>query len=273
VLARYRYLPSTYIYAFVGGASETRFKERLGDLFHEGYLDRPGRQWDFADCRHRPVVHEMGEGGRRTLDAHGISADPFTWLGTGSHRQFPHSSMICEILASIEIATRQCSGIRYIGWPEILAKAPEATRASAAPFRFPSGSGLVVPDALFGIEYQDGSSKSYRFFALEADRGTLPVDRSDARQTSYLAKLKAYRHAIGQQVYKSHLGLPNLIVLTVTTDEIRLADIVRRGASPDIRHGAFLFKALEAKGLRVPARSLVMEPWQRIGEKVLRIDR
>src|SRR5580692_9118008 len=47
VLARYRYLPSTYIYAFVGGASETRFKERLGDLFHEGYLDRPGRQWDF----------------------------------------------------------------------------------------------------------------------------------------------------------------------------------------------------------------------------------
>ena len=31
-LAQYRYLPSTYLHVFAGGASETRFKERLGDL-------------------------------------------------------------------------------------------------------------------------------------------------------------------------------------------------------------------------------------------------
>ena len=41
-LSRYRYLRSSYLHAFVGGKSETRFKERLGDLFHEG---RPGRIW------------------------------------------------------------------------------------------------------------------------------------------------------------------------------------------------------------------------------------
>src|ERR1700683_3784385 len=52
LLARYRYLSSTYIHAVVGGASETRFKERLGDLFHEGYIDRPERQWELAGCRH-----------------------------------------------------------------------------------------------------------------------------------------------------------------------------------------------------------------------------
>jgi hypothetical protein len=67
-LARYRYLPSTYIHAFVGGASETRFKERLGDLYHEGYLDRPRRQWEMANCRHRPVIHELDTGATRILD-------------------------------------------------------------------------------------------------------------------------------------------------------------------------------------------------------------
>src|SRR5665213_3049681 len=66
-LARYRYLSSTYIHEFVGGASQTRFKERLGDLFHEGYLDRPSRQWEMADCRHRPVIHELGGGAKRVL--------------------------------------------------------------------------------------------------------------------------------------------------------------------------------------------------------------
>src|SRR4051812_40289463 len=67
LLGRYRYLRSNYIHAFVGGASGTRFKERLGDLFHEGYLDRPCQQWDFANARYRPVVYESGSGATRTL--------------------------------------------------------------------------------------------------------------------------------------------------------------------------------------------------------------
>jgi hypothetical protein len=244
----------------------------LGDLFHEGYIDRPERQWELADCRHSPVIHETGEGGRRVLAAHGIGVEPFTWLVSGSHRQFAHSLMICEILASIEIGTRQATGIRFIAWPEICAKSPAETRASAAPFRLPLGSGFVIPDALFGIEYQSGSTKSYRFLAVEADRGTMPVIRSDVRQTSYLAKLKTYQELLGRQVYRSHLGLPNLIVLTVTTDDARLADIVRRGEFLGVHHGAFLFKAIGAKELRVPARSLLTEPWERSGQPSLRID-
>ena len=37
LLARYRYLPSIFLHAFVGG-NPIRFKQRLGELFHEGYL-------------------------------------------------------------------------------------------------------------------------------------------------------------------------------------------------------------------------------------------
>src|SRR3984885_6638398 len=81
LLGKYRYLRSTYIHAFVGGASQTRFKERLGDLFHEGYLDRPDRQWGFAGARHMPVVHECGPGAEQALRASGMApAEANTFL-------------------------------------------------------------------------------------------------------------------------------------------------------------------------------------------------
>src|SRR5271156_6662459 len=67
LLANYRYLRSTYLHAFAGGLSETRFKERLGDLFHEGFLDRPEQQWMFVDARSTPVVYEIGERARAAL--------------------------------------------------------------------------------------------------------------------------------------------------------------------------------------------------------------
>jgi len=98
-LARYRYLSSTYIHAFVGGASETRFKERLGDLFHEGYLDRPAQQWQFAGALYRPTIYEAGDDARRVLCDQGGN-DSCTFLAPTAHRQFAHSMMICEVLAS-----------------------------------------------------------------------------------------------------------------------------------------------------------------------------
>src|ERR1700761_7872943 len=97
-LARYPYLRSTYLHAFVGGASATRFKERLGDFFHEGYLDRPARQWDFADARCLPAVHELGERGRRVLAEVGEEEGQRIHLAKGPRRQFLHASMICECL-------------------------------------------------------------------------------------------------------------------------------------------------------------------------------
>lgn len=268
LLTRYRNLRSTYLYAFVGGASETRFKERLGDLFHEGYLDRPSQQWEFADARCRPAVYEIGKGGLRALCACGI--DPGDRWPTGeANRQFLHSLMSCEALASIELGARAIGAVRFISWPEILAKAPEATQASGAPLRLPVPSGgFLVPDGVFGIEYQDGDAKAYRFFALEADRGTMPVLRTRLGQTSYLAKLAAYREIIAQQVHKTHWGVPNLLVLTVTTSAARLGDMLAKFAGGDV-NAAFLFKATTERELIKPVPDLLTEPWQRVQNEPL----
>lgn len=264
-LSRYRYLRSTYLHAFVGGASATRFKERLGDLFHEGYLDRPSQQWEFADARCMPIVYENGKGSTEALRAcgSGLGADERQMTGT-AHRQFLHALMICEVLASLELGTRGSERLRFITWPEILARAPEAVRASGKPFRLPTPSGgYLVPDGVFGIEYRKEATKAYRFFALEADRGTMPIARTNPRQTSVLGKLAAYGEVIARQVHKAQWGIPNLLVLTVTTSATRCTEIVGKlgtNASP-----AFLFKAAEGQSLSKPVPALHSEPWLRAG--------
>ncbi len=260
-LCRYRFLRSTYLHAFVGGKSEKRFKERLGDLFHEGYLDRPAEQWRFADARCMPVVHEIGKGGREVVAA-GSTPDTVSWLQDGPHRQFQHSLMIYEILASIELAGRDRDDIRFISWSEMLAKAPESTRRSAIPFQLTTSEGLsVIPDALFGIEYQHDDRKTYRFFALEADRGTMPIARTANTGTSILAKFEAYRSILSQEIYRSRLGIPNLLVLTMTTNPARAAEMVQRCETLTADGRQFLFRAFA--GTTIPDQSALSQPWQR----------
>jgi len=99
----------------------------------------------------------------------------------------------------------------------------------------------------------------------------MPVARSNGSQTSYLGKLAAYREIITREAHKSHWGLPNLLVLTVTVSEVRVSEIVsglreRAGGSM-----AFLFKAVGTPDLTAPAPQLLFEPWQRAGFPPLRI--
>jgi hypothetical protein len=287
LLGRYRYLRSTFIHAFVGGRSETRFKERLGHLYHDGgYLNRPQQQWQFAHSRYAPVVYENTDAAREVLLASGLPDDgcgaASVRNATAWNQQFAHTLMTCEILASIELAARSDPNLRFISWPEILAKAPENTRNSPHPFRIPvplsqpsrepqrgQGGTYLVPDGLFGLEYTAGGKKSYRFFALEADRETMPVLRSSSSQTSYLRKLLLYGELADRQLYKSHLGLPNLLVLTMTPGEKHKDNMM--SAFRKIYGGStgFLFKT--TTGLRAfdkahaPTSTILTEPWERIG--------
>ncbi len=273
LLGMYRYLPSTYIHAFVGGASETRFKERLGDLFHEGFLDRPERQWELPNARYVPAVYELGGRARRVLEErYQLAAEPRTFLSALAHRQFSHSLLICACLASFDLATRERRDLRFIAWPEILARAPEATQASTMPFHIPLPGGALIPDGLFGLEYRSGGGSAYRFFALEIDRGTMPIARSKAGQTSYLGKIAAYRDLAAQGLHKSHWGISSLFVLTLTTGEVRAKEILRRLKGRPENSPAFLFKAIGGGATHKPQPELLIEPWERAGLSPLRID-
>ncbi len=297
LLNRYHYLRSNFLYVFLGGNSETRFKERLGDLYHDGrYINRPEQQWQFANCRYMPVIYELDERGEQVLRERGLmqSDSPLLKKGRmGAYRQFAHELMICDCMASIELGVRQDPGLRFISWQEIVEKAPETTRRFDNPFAIPvsishtfSRTGAtqhadikVVPDAVFGLEYMRDGQKLYRFFALEADRATLPVMRSDLQQTSYLRKILSYRHIAVHAIYKSHLGLPNLLVLTVTTDEQHMRTIMAlvEQLAPERRSKLFLFKTMSSLGdfekAPAPTPHMLTSPWLRVGQDAFVIDK
>jgi len=282
LLKRYRYLRSTFIHAFAGGASENRFKERMSALFHEGYLDRPEQQWQVAECRHTPAVYELGRGARRVLDSlGGEDVAPATALGTSAYRQFQHALLICDIVASIELELQADPSKRLVTWREIVAKAPQLQgRERGLCWKtnvYDSKSGrtaelTVVPDAMFGIAYKRDGRDLYRFLALEADRATMPVTRCTFEQSSFLRKLLAYSAVIDRRMHTASFGLPNLIVLTVTTSQHHLAQMLEVLAQRGGETGPFLFKSTvefpEYIENRRPMTEILAMPWRRVGTAV-----
>jgi hypothetical protein len=70
---------------------------------------------------------------------------------------------------------------------------------------------------------------------------------------------------------RSHFGIPNLLVLTVT-----LTDEHRRGIMASAQQmmgssAAFLFGSIGAQGLIKPSHGLLTEPWERVGYPPLSI--
>jgi hypothetical protein len=291
LLNRYQFLRSDVLYAFLGGNSQTRFKERLGHLYHDGaYINRPQQQWQFANSRHMPLVYELDARGEQVLASLGLLKEEVLKKGRmGACRQFTHQLMICECLAAIEIGVRQQSGLRFISWQEIIAKAPERTRAMENPFAIPvsishalPGRGTthradvkVVPDGLFGLEYNQSGQKLYRFFSLEADRNTMPIKRANLRQTSYLRKILSYREIVAKDLHRVHLGLPNFLVLTVTTSAQHMTNIMAlvQELAVEGKSTLFLFKAINGPGdfQKPPSPLMLSEPWQRVGYEPLSI--
>jgi len=296
LLRRYRYLRSTFIHAFVGGC-EKRLIERLGDLFHEGYLNRPPQQWQAFNARYAPAVYELDALGEAFLRERGeeepaYAVDLVAKGRMGANRQFAHALMICDTLSSIELGVRQTRGVRFISWQEILARAPESTRAAPNPFAIPvsisytfphtgttrTSTTTLIPDGLFGLAYAqpDSGRTLYRFFALEAER-TNRVHCSNLEQTSWLRKVLAYREITAQRIYHSHLGLPNLMVLVVTPTDARIETMTKliMDITEDRGSTQFLLRSIPVLGFKAPPPTpeLFVSPWRRAGHPAFEIAR
>lgn len=291
LLGRYRYLRSTFIHAFVGG-DRTKLIERLGHLYHEGeYINRPAQQWQAVNARYQPAIYELDAKGEAQLAESGLAVEAATWLGrdrTTRQHQFAHALMICDVLASIELGAHANPSLRFITWQEILAhpRCPHGNHGARQPIEFrlgietdSAGRGLsantIVPDAVFGIEYTGDGRKTYRFCAVEADRATMPVTRTDPRQSSFRNKLLAYRDIIGQQAYRAQFGMPNLFVLTITMGAARMKSIMQSTAELVDDTRFYLFKAREnppSEGAPAATSRMITEPWSRVDHPALSLD-
>jgi len=73
-------------------------------------------------------------------------------------------------------------------------------------------------------------------------------------------------------VHKTHWGIPNLLVLTVTTSETRMQAMMAGLGNDTDGNDALLFKAIAAADLMRPANHLLCKSWSRAGIYPLKID-
>jgi Replication-relaxation len=252
---RHRLLRSTHLIALAGGSPQTTLR-RLQLLFHHGYLDRPAAQLDWYAQGSEPMVYALGNRGAAVLAAEGERGGALRWESRNVSRQFlRHTLAVAEVMVAFEVACRDTEGVEFMRPEEILAAAPEPTRRLRLPFRWQvevQKAGMlhklgVEPDRVFGLRFEGKPNhRQLAYFVLEADRSTMPVTRQSLGQTSFRRKLLGYRETWRQGLHRTHLGIPNFRVLTVTTSEERMRHLVAECRSLSAGTGLFLFAAQEA---------------------------
>jgi hypothetical protein len=203
------------------------------------------------------------------------------------HRNFAHELMVAQIMASIELGTKEKTHVRLISWPEILASAntPEATRQSQAPASIPVAFSIrgeqhavnLTADAQpFGLERVIDGKRSYLFFpGIEVDCGTEPLDASDVDRSSIAKKFAAYTAVADQSIYRSHFGFPNFFVPIITSANTRMQSMMRLLEKITDGRGSkmFLFKTFPAftsfDKPPKPGGHMLTEPWHRVGHSTL----
>lgn len=280
LLARYRYLTVDDLHGFVGG-SRKGLSHHLGLLSREPnlYLHRPLQQRESADANYRPLVYELDQRARGTLSERGLAVP-----AKNAHRNFNHELMVCRILASFELATFDNPALRFVPWEAILAslKTPQGTRNALRPTHIPASLTVngkvrqveVCADGKpFGIEYRASNQQlTYRFFiGVEADTGTEPLNSYDIERSSIFKKFLAYLAIEERQTYRSHFGLPNLFVPFATATESRMRSMMKLLEKITDGRGSrsILFKVYPPATVRPVSKSLLSEPWQRIGHPAL----
>jgi hypothetical protein len=266
-LDRHGPLPSNYLYEFTRHLrrDRTHLQNRLTEFLNGDrcgpYLTRPPRQFASYRGRYQHLVYDLAPRARRALAERGTvrsyaarRCDPFI-----------HRLMTACVGSSIEL-TATDHGVRFISLDEILAhRNASAGRANPNPLAIVLSDHAVIPDILFGLEYP---GKGFRFFAVEVDRNTEAIERTNLRQSALARKFESYVRILGDRAFQPWWGIPNLHILTVTTSEVHARNIVDylRASLPADFHHLFACRAEPDFGAdwSVPQRtlsSLLNDPW------------
>jgi len=278
-------LPSSFLLEAAKGYGRCPKKatERLGDLFHEAgtahggaYLTRPRQQFRTLDSRYQALVYDLSEAGRAALVQRGKWRDQ----SRGAGGPWLHQFMVAVITASIELAVQASDKLEFIPQADILERS-ETTLRTEIDYLDPVLDRRVTktfaPDAVFGFEYLTDQGPRFRFFVLEADRGTEPLQSQNSARKSLLRSFHQYDAYLGDKLYQKHLKLTApLLPLTVTTSEKRMGNMLEMlGDMPDLQRLA-LFKHWPAFAdpFRVPPPHLELldQQWLRAAGAPLRID-
>jgi Replication-relaxation len=219
--------PVLYEFAKSRAHNERGHKDRLTALYHETktmhggpYLERPEQQFAAYNARCQPMVYELTNASHLALRQAGIPKQ----AATPPSGPYLHRFMTAAITAKTELDAVQ-NGLRFVASGEIMQhpKCPESTRSASNPLAIRAAGRVIIPDALYGIDY----GGKFKFWALEADRGTEPL-KGRGRASRYIAdKIDAYQAALKTEAYRHTWGIPILSVRIVCESTLRAEHIGR----------------------------------------------
>lgn len=271
-IARHGPLPSHYLYEFTKRLRRDRshLQNRLTEFYNGDacgpYLTRPPQQFASFEARYQHLVYDLAPRARQVLAERSAKirlapqADPFV-----------HRLMGSCVTSSVELTANE-AGLRYIPSDEILSR-PDCISARQTPnslaIPLPGAGGkTLVPDCLFGLQYP---GSGYRFFAAEIDRNTESIERRNLAQSSFGQKIDGYLALLRSRSYQAWWGLPNLHVLTVTTNAVHarniLAFIERQNEPIYQKHFAVITEPAFGVNWRVPRNvlsQLLTDPWRTV---------
>jgi hypothetical protein len=251
-VARHRFLTSTHLGLLDGGSPQGVLR-CLRSLYDHGYLDRPKAQLaTLHDQGPRPFVYGLGQKGARALREYGHRIDNRVDWSEKNKRAgaifLAHTLDIADFMVNVEVACRTDEKITLVREDEILAAAPDKTRSAREPLRWEAVSvehgkrerWTAVPDGVFGLTFADGTAA---YFLLERDRGTIPISRSGEDHRSIRRKLKTYYDGWRAQRHLEQFGVKQMRVLTVTSSQERVHNMVGavRGITEGRGSNFFLF--------------------------------
>ena len=235
LLQRNRFLRSNQLAALIDG-SRQQLLRRLQSLYHHGFVERPVSQIDYYQRGgSQSMVYGLANRGAAHLArADGHDVPRLDWNARNRHttRLFlEHALMISEIIVSLELAVRSIPGVRILYHGE--------SPRWKVPLRG-SAPVTVIPDAMFSVQHDTDTI----LFALEADRGTMPVQSANRLRSSIARKLTAYEASWRGNIFRQRFGATRVQILTITTSAARLASITEHARSHVSAAGLFHFATL-----------------------------
>jgi hypothetical protein len=240
--------------------SKNTANERLKRLYHHGYLARRWAPVEYGQGSGQTLYLLATKGAQRIAQERGADVSEIAWRRSQNHVSSPfleHTLMINDVRLAIERAAERAAGrgeYQIETWlrEEELKATPDKVWIETAAGR--RRRLALVPDAYFRLI---AGHKRASFF-LEADRATETHGRWAQKVLCYLAYLRS-------GAYLRRYGSNCLRVVTVTSGERRLANLLRTTAQTceGRDEGLFWFTTLE----RVAAETVLdASIWQVAGE-------
>ena len=245
---QHRFLRSSHLATLIGG-SRQQLLRRLQLLYHHGCLERSRAQIDYYHRGgSRCLAYGLGNQGKALLKHEDQHFESGTKNAAVGRLFLEHALMVSDVMVALELACRRNGHVRLLTGSELVFA--DATEIPREPFQWnvtlANRTKLgAIPDRVFALEFPDHPKDRNRVLCfLEADRGTMPVERRGLAKSSFLRKLLAYEATWQQGLHRKQFGFPRFRVVTVTTSPARVDSLVAVCGQLSRGHGLFLFTDL-----------------------------